>query len=119
MGKYLQYFHAGKGIRDTIVGIVANMLISSEDVSSDLPLIGFADKGDREVKASARATEELIEKGLNLSLAMKKAAKQLNGVGGGHNIAAGATIPKGKEEEFLDILEKEIKTQLSSSAEVL
>ena len=117
--KYLQFFHAGKGIRDTIVGIVANMLISSEDVSSELPLIGFADKGDGEVKASARATEELIEKGLNLSLAMKKAAKQLNGVGGGHNIAAGATIPKGKEEEFLDILEKEIKTQLSSSAEVL
>ena len=45
---------------------------------------------------------------------MRKAAKQLDGVGGGHNIAAGATIPKGKEEEFLDLLEQEIKTQLSS-----
>jgi RecJ-like exonuclease len=112
--KYLQYFHAGTGIRDTIVGIVANMLISSEDVSSELPLIGFADKGDGEVKASARATDELIKKGLNLSVAMKNAAKKLNGVGGGHNIAAGATIPKGKEEEFLDILENEIKSQLSN-----
>ena len=66
------------------------------------------------IKVSARGTEELIEKGLNLSLAMKKAASELNGIGGGHNIAAGATIPKGKEEEFLDLLEKEIKTQLSS-----
>ena len=45
---------------------------------------------------------------------MKKAAAALNGVGGGHDIAAGATIPKGKEEEFLDLLEQEIKTQLSS-----
>ena len=112
--EYLQFFHAGSGIRDTIVGIVANMLLNSEETSKDIPLIGFADKGEGEVKVSARATEELVEKGLNLSLAMKKAAIAFNGVGGGHNIAAGATIPKGKEEEFLEILEKEIKTQLSS-----
>jgi len=119
--EYLQFFHAGSGIRDTIVGIVANMLLNSEGVSNDLPLIGFADKENGEVKVSARATEELVEKGLNLSLAMKKAAAELNGVGGGHNIAAGATIPKGKEEEFLEILEREIKAQLSASnrAEVL
>ena len=113
--KYLQYFHAGNGIRDTIIGIVANMLLNSEEVSSDLPLVGFAYKGDEDVKASARSTEELVEKGLDLSLAMKKAAGAFDGVGGGHNIAAGATIPKGKEEEFLEILEREIKTQLYSS----
>lgn len=112
--KHLQFFHAGSGIRDTIVGIVANMLLNSEEVSNDLPLVGFADKADGEVKVSARATEELVERGLNLSLAMKKAAVALDGVGGGHNIAAGATIPKGKEEEFLEILEREIKTQLSN-----
>ena len=109
---HLQFFHAGSGIRDTIVGIVANMLLNSEDVSCDLPLVGFADKEDGEIKVSARTTQELVERGLNLSLAMKKAAVTFDGVGGGHNIAAGATIPKGKEEEFLDILEKEIKSQL-------
>lgn len=117
--EYLQFFHAGSGIRDTIIGIVANMLLNSEDANKNLPLVGFADKEEGDVKVSARATEEMVEKGLNLSLAMKKAASALNGVGGGHNIAAGATIPKGKEEEFLEILEKEIKTQLSSSVEVL
>jgi RecJ-like exonuclease len=110
---HLQFFHAGTGIRDTIVGIVANMLLNSEDISSELPLIGFADKENGEVKASARGTEELVEKGLNLSIAMKKAASAFDSVGGGHNIAAGATIPKGKEEEFLEILEQVIKTQLS------
>jgi len=111
---YLQFFHTGTGIRDTIVGIVANMLLNSGETSNDLTLIGFADKDNGEVKASARGTQELIEKGLDLSIAMRKSAERLNGVGGGHNIAAGATIPKGKEEEFLDLLEKEIKTQLSS-----
>ncbi|MCJ7570831.1 MAG: DHH family phosphoesterase [Candidatus Thermoplasmatota archaeon] len=110
--EYLQFFHAGNGIRDTIFGIVTNMLINSEDVDSNIPLIGFAFRDDGQVKASARGTEELVEKGLNLSAAMKKAASSLNGMGGGHNIAAGATIPKGKEEEFLDLLEEEIKNQL-------
>jgi single-stranded-DNA-specific exonuclease len=112
--QYLQFFHAGNGIRDTIVGIVTNMLLNSEDVNSNIPLIGFAFKDDGQVKASARGTEELVEKGLNLSAAMKKAALCLDGIGGGHNIAAGATIPRGKEEEFLDILEKEIKKQLKN-----
>jgi RecJ-like exonuclease len=112
--EYLQYFHAGSGIRDTIVGIVANMLLNSVETSNDIPLIGFADKDKGEVKVSARGTQGLVEKGLNLSVAMHKAAKELNGIGGGHKIAAGATIPKGKEEEFLDILEKEIKNQLST-----
>jgi len=111
--EYVQFFHAREGIRDTIVGIVANMLLNSEETSNDLPLIGFAFKDDGKVKASARGTRELVEKGMNLSLAMKKAAGALDGVGGGHNIAAGATIPKGKEDEFLDLFEKEIKSQLS------
>ena len=112
--EFLQFFHAGNGIRDTIVGIVTNMLINSEDIDSNIPLIGFAFKDDGQVKVSARGTEQLVEKGLNLSAAMKKAASCLNGIGGGHNIAAGATIPKGKEEEFLDILEKEIMRQLKN-----
>jgi len=111
---YLQFFHAGTGIRDTIVGIVANMLLNSVETSNDVPIIGFADNDKGEVKASARGTQGLVEKGLNLSAAMHNAAEEVQGVGGGHNIAAGATIPKGKEEEFLDLLEKEIKTQLSS-----
>jgi len=111
--KYLQFFHAGTGIRDTIVGIVANMLLTSDETSNNLPIIGFAYKEDGNVKVSARGTQNLVDKGLNLSVAMKKAASKLNGVGGGHNIAAGATIPKGKEEEFLDLLENEIKSQFN------
>lgn len=117
--EYLQYFHAGTGIRDTIVGIVANMLLNQEDVSCSLPLVGFAEKDNGEIKVSARTTEDLVEKGVNLSKALKKAASVFEGIGGGHSIAAGATIPKGKEEEFLDELEKEIKFQLSNSSDVL
>ncbi|RLF34222.1 MAG: recombinase RecJ [Thermoplasmata archaeon] len=110
--EYVQFFHAGTGIRDTIIGIITNMLLNSEEINSDLPIIGFAEKENGEIKVSARGTQMLVEKGLNLSAAVKKAASSLNGVGGGHNIAAGATIPKGKEEEFLDLVEDEIRNQL-------
>ena len=111
--EFLQFFHAGTGIRDTIIGIVANMLLHAEDTNTALPLIGFAEKDNGEVKASARGTQSLVDRGLNLSMAMKQAAEGLHGIGGGHRIAAGATIPKGKEEEFLLVLEQVIKTQLS------
>jgi len=110
---YLQFFHAGTGIRDTIVGIVTNMLLNSDDVSSELPLIGFAETENGDVKVSARGTQELLDRGLDLSFALRKTSEKLGGVGGGHKIAAGATIPKGKEEEFLDLLEEEIKNQLN------
>ncbi len=108
----IQYFHAGDGIRDTIIGIVTNMMLNGEDVDKGLPLIGFAHTENGEVKVSARATQNLVDRGLDLAVALTRAAKELNGAGGGHNIAAGATIPKGKEEEFLAIVEREIQRQL-------
>jgi len=46
---------------------------------------------------------------------MKKSSEKVGGVGGGHNIAAGATIPKGKEEEFLTFADKLVKEQLKGS----
>jgi RecJ-like exonuclease len=110
---FLQFYHAKQGIRDTIIGIVTNMLLNSEEVDDSLPLIGFAYTENGDVKVSARATQALIDKGLNLSIALNYAAKKLDGVGGGHDIAAGATIPKGKEEEFLEIVEGIIQDQLA------
>ncbi len=111
---YVQFFHAKTGIRDTIVGIVTNMLLNDEETRNDLPLVGFAEKSSTEIKASARATQQLIDKGLDLSIVIRKAASKVDGIGGGHNIAAGATIPKGKEEAFLNAFEEEVKNQLSS-----
>ncbi len=105
----IQYFHAGNRIRETIVGIVAGMSLPIGDSSK--PIVAFAEKDDG-VKVSARGTQELIRRGLNLAKAINHAAREVGGVGGGHNIAAGATIPKGKEEEFLMILDRLIEKQL-------
>ncbi|MDG6219187.1 MAG: DHH family phosphoesterase [Candidatus Thermoplasmatota archaeon] len=111
---HVQFFHAGTSIRDTIVGIIANMLLNDEETRNDLPLVGFAKNAQGEIKASARSTQFLVNKGLNLSVAIREAAESVDGVGGGHNIAAGATIPEGKEEAFLKKFEEKVKEQLSS-----
>lgn len=110
--KWIQYFHARDEIRDTIVGIAANMLLGSDGIRNDIPMIAFANADDG-VKVSARADKSLVEKGLDLSSAVKTAAEKVGGLGGGHNIAAGATIPAGKEYEFLHIIEDLIEEQLT------
>jgi len=108
----LQYFHAGKAVDENIVGIIASMLLSSEQADSTLPIIGFAVNEDGDIKVSARAPRELVDAGLDLSVVMRECASVVGGFGGGHNVAAGATIPSGKEEEFLDVVEEMIRRQL-------
>jgi len=107
----LQYFHARDNIQDTIVGIVAGMSASIEGVSRGLPIIALADAEDG-TKVSARGTQDLVRRGLNLAVALKESAEQVGGTGGGHDIAAGATIPRGTEEKFISILNEKIRLQL-------
>ena len=105
----IQYFHAGNRILDTIVGIIAGMSFFKANLEK--PIIAFAINEDG-VKVSARATRALVEKGLHLAEAIKKAAEIVGGSGGGHSIAAGAQIPRGKEYEFLEELDRIIGNQL-------
>jgi RecJ-like exonuclease len=105
----IQYFHAGNEILDTIVGIVAGMCFSKANLNK--PIVAFAYTEDG-VKVSARATQRLVERGVHLARAIKIASEKVGGSGGGHSIAAGATIPKGTEDEFLKMLDEIIGQQL-------
>jgi len=69
-------------------------------------------KKDDELHVSCRGTQYLVSKGLDLGLAMKEAANQFGGHGGGHAIASGATIDARKEEDFLKIVDEIIGKQL-------
>ncbi len=99
--EHVQWFHAGAEIRETIVGIVAGMAVGTEGVDRSTPIVAFADAGPEEVKVSARGTPELVRQGLDLSVVMSQAAQAAGGDGGGHDVAAGATVPRGREEEFV------------------
>jgi RecJ-like exonuclease len=112
----IQYFHVRDRVPDTIVGTVASMALQAPEVDIDpgRPIIALADKRDEKgvVKVSGRGTRDLVEEGLDLAAAMKEAAEVVGGLGGGHDIAAGASIPEGKEEEFLNALDKIVVRQV-------
>jgi single-stranded-DNA-specific exonuclease len=107
----LQYFDSGSKIRETIVGIVAGMSASFVN-NRNLPIIAFADSQGG-VKVSSRGNQDLLRKGLNLGAAISQAAKAVGGNGGGHDIAAGAFIPRESKNEFLKILDMKIGSQIN------
>ena len=78
---------------------------------TDLPLITLNHKDDM-VKISGRGNRPLISRGLDLSVALRRAAGAVGGVGGGHTIASGGSIPPGSEDRFLTILDEIVGEQL-------
>jgi single-stranded-DNA-specific exonuclease len=109
---HCQWFHAESEIRPTIVGIVAGMAVGVDGVERGVPILAFAND-DEGVKVSARGTPGLVRQGLDLSAVMGEAAPAVGGEGGGHDVAAGATIPVGSEEAFVEHADGVIGEQLS------
>jgi RecJ-like exonuclease len=112
----IQYFDAEDEIEETIIGTVAGMLLGSNNVDRTAPMIAFAESVEPSdimmAKVSSRGTQELVSKGMDLSIAMREVAEKVGGVGGGHNIAAGATIPSDRKDEFLERLDALVGSQL-------
>jgi RecJ-like exonuclease len=64
-------------------------------------VIVYADTGRGDVKISARAPSDTGDKDLNLGRILSEAAMEAGGMGGGHRMAAGATIPRERIKETL------------------
>lgn len=105
---YLQYFFDDKKTRKGELAGLGMLYI----LDQERPVFGMAEV-DQKIDISARATKKLVEKGLDLGALCSKIAKELGGVGGGHDIAAGATIDNEDLEDFLDRMNKEIGAVLS------
>ncbi|ELZ30883.1 single-stranded DNA-specific exonuclease [Halogeometricum pallidum JCM 14848] len=110
--EHVQWFDAGTRIRETIVGIVAGMAVGAAGIRGDVPILAFAEKSTEEVKVSARGTHALVRNGLDLSAVMREASRAVGGGGGGHDVAAGATIPAGTREAFLREADRIVGEQL-------
>ncbi|HLD78395.1 MAG TPA: DHH family phosphoesterase [archaeon] len=93
---------AGAKVSEHLLSNAASMLHRS-GVLPDKALIAFADAEGGMCKVSARASDKLVAAGVDLSKAIAAAARHCGGQGGGHKGAAGATIPKGAEEQFLEV----------------
>ena len=109
--KHVQFFYTDE---PTLAGSVAGIAMKFF-LDQTKPTLGLSVK-ERSTKVSARATKGLVAKGVDLAVALRDAASELGGEGGGHNIASGATIPKGKEEKFLTLVDEAVGRQLAPKA---
>jgi len=105
--KNFRYFYS----RDSSLGGVISGIATNYILDKEKPLFSIS-KNDSEIHVSCRGNQYLVGKGLDLGIAMNESANKLNGYGGGHKIAAGATISSEKEKEFLELVDKIINTQL-------
>jgi len=109
----IQWFDAGSRIRETIVGIIAGMAIGSPAVDRSKPVIAFAEESATELKVSSRGSHTLVRQGLDLSAVMREASQSVGGDGGGHDVAAGATIPVDERDAFIEAADELVGKQLS------
>lgn len=79
----------------------------------DKPILSLM-KMDNLIKISARTTDNMIEKGVNLGVIMNQASNNFNGSGGGHNIAAGATIPFDQKDNFINLVDEMVEYQINN-----
>lgn len=110
--KHLAFFYIDEpSLAGNVAGIAVQYLWSGAR-----PLIAMS-VTDSSTKVSARGTKTLVSKGLDLAAALREAASAVGGNGGGHDVASGATIPKGKEEKFVTLVDERVGLQLAPNAE--
>ncbi len=108
--KHLQFFYCEE---PTLAGSVAGTGIQFYFDQSK-PVLGLSVM-DGKTKVSARGNRTQVARGADLAVALREGAEAVGGDGGGHNIASGATIPKGKEEKFLSLVDEIVGRQLAAT----
>ncbi|MBI4416938.1 MAG: DHH family phosphoesterase [Euryarchaeota archaeon] len=110
-GKHLAFFYCDE---PTLAGNVAGIAVQYL-WSGARPLLALS-VADGTTKVSGRGTKALVARGLDLAAALREAAAAVGGQGGGHDVAAGATIPKGKEEKFVSLVDELVGLQFAPKA---
>lgn len=95
-------------IEDDFIGTVTTITMSNGLFSSPV-VMGVAESDKDKMKVSSRASKEAVEAGLNLGEVIEAICEEIDGEGGGHNIAAGAMIPEDQKEHFIERLNEEIE----------
>ncbi|TMI48048.1 DHH family phosphoesterase [Candidatus Bathyarchaeota archaeon] len=104
----------GKGIIDeSMTGAVSSLISSSKLFGESKVTVVTTLTRSGEAKVSTRATEQLVQKGVNLGKILQNLSPKYGGIGGGHAIAAGATIPSSELDRFLRDLEKSLDEMLA------
>ena len=104
LGKFLLIDGRG-AIADSIIGVVAGMLYPGQ---RNKPVLALSLEASGKIKLSTRGTRKLVDAGLNLGKILSEVCPIVGGIGGGHNIAAGASIPADRLDEFMKEFAKRV-----------
>lgn len=102
------YIDFGANLSEHLVSNVIS-IVNRSGMLPNKPTFAFADADDGKVKISARASDDLVKRGVNLKEIMEEAMGIVEGEGGGHAGAAGATIERNKRDAFINIVEDILK----------
>lgn len=95
-------------IGEDFIGTVTTISMSNGFFGEVPVVLGVAEAEDEKIKASSRATKDAVEAGLNLGEIIGEICEEVDGEGGGHNVAAGAKFPIEKKEEFISELNERV-----------
>lgn len=111
-GMSIQYFESPhREVSSELCGVVMSWIGDQDKATICLTRM------DDQFKVSSRGTRKLVDKGgLDLSAALRDAAASVGGVGGGHNIASGATLPLGKDIDFIQALDDIVSKQMKRTS---
>jgi single-stranded-DNA-specific exonuclease len=101
--------NAKNNIKDTIIGTVASILSNSSEYSPGTTIVTMAHRENNEIKISARNVGESQK---NVREILNNTIEKTGGEVGGHHQAAGCTIQKEKEQEFIEVLKKNSEVEL-------
>lgn len=107
-GENFIIINAKEKIKDTMIGTIMSILSHSSLYSDETIIVGLA-KDNEQIKVSAR---NVGGKGRNIREILEKIIKLIGGEVGGHEFAAGCTIIQDKEQDFLDLLKKNLELQV-------
>ncbi len=104
----------GEGIiPETMSGTISSLLAGSPKNAGKI-IILRTNGEENTIKFSSRKSTGCKTE-LNLSTLMKSGAEKFNGIGGGHDAAAGAKITKDKLDGFLDYLEDNVNGNINQN----
>ena len=102
--QHVVVLHGRDAMSDRMIAAVAS-IISSSMVGKRKPLVAYAFSEDGEMaKVSARLPPS--GPSIDVGAVMREAASACSGMGGGHDVAAGARVPVAELEKFLSLVDE-------------
>ncbi len=108
---HVQYIYTEDKVRKSVMGTIAGISLSIGLLDANTPLLALS-RMDNLIKVSGRTTVATVQAGVDLGKALHDASQSFGGKGGGHDIAAGAVIPYKEMDNFLNLVDEIISSQL-------